>query len=360
MGDVDLRGTNHFDFAAVTTSHAWRGETEIEIERDGERLVLPYRARGLAFPWSRIPILATLALVGTIVLLRAPASSDSRLLFAAFTSFAIFQALFSSESLTITYVGIAVFHLGGAVAIALVAAWVIRFPPGLPPERRLSLAWAVGAGVLVMLPRLSLFFGWPLPPGSVNTQTYAAEVVVASAALVTLSWNYACADPVGRRRIRWVVLGAYLALLPLIASTLLGVLVPGFEWFPSCTPWASWPPRRSLRACWSRSSATTCSTSTARSAARLRTACCWWRSPWRARPSSNRWAAPSRARSGSIPRPGNSRWSDCSRWPWFRRSASGAHTSTGSSSLQDGPSTSRSRPCSRSSPSPARSAWTHW
>jgi hypothetical protein len=44
--------------------------------------------------------------------------------------------------------------------------------------------------------------------------------------LIAITRNYRLADTAGRRQVRWVFLGCYLALAPSLAGTLLGAARP--------------------------------------------------------------------------------------------------------------------------------------
>ena len=67
---------------------------------------------------------------------------------------------------------------------------------------------------LFLLARLNYVFGGPLPTHLVPSAVILSDVVFFTAVLVIMSWNYSKAEPVGRRRVKWVLFGAYLAAMP--------------------------------------------------------------------------------------------------------------------------------------------------
>ena len=58
-----------------------------------------------------------------------------------------------------------------------------------------------------------------------------AEVLFLVVLLGILTWNYRCADPIGRRRIKWCVVGVYVGVLPILVALSLSAARPDFASF---------------------------------------------------------------------------------------------------------------------------------
>ena len=92
IGDIDVRGYREYALQAIAGRQARPDLTlPLLIERDGIRHSKTVRLALRELPWSHLPMILGLALVATIMLLRAPGSADPRLTFAALMSYSIFH-----------------------------------------------------------------------------------------------------------------------------------------------------------------------------------------------------------------------------------------------------------------------------
>ena len=222
IGDVDMRGANAFEVSARTHDQSSDGTVMMEVERGGVRQPISLALVEPALPWAMIPLVVGLTLVAVIVLLRSSGSGHARLMFLAFMTVAISHCYFTGPSALQLYAGIFTFHVWGVIGFFTAGLWAIYFPPGVGPKHRIRAGWVVPAVVLWILPRTTQYLGGPLPLDSVSTQMFIADAVLFSWLLGILAWNYGHADPVGRRQVKWAVLGTYLGMLPFV---LMGVLV---------------------------------------------------------------------------------------------------------------------------------------
>jgi signal transduction histidine kinase/CheY-like chemotaxis protein len=205
VGDADLRGVGHVGFDAIALEQAGAAlEAPLVYERDGRRETTSLRMQPYALPWFRIPLLLSWVGVALLVLWRAPGSRDSRLLFAAFLSFAVFMTPILGGSRLQTVAHHVLFFAGGPLAIVLGFRWLIAYPPEVPASRRLpsALAW-IGLSHLGV--RLGYLFGGPWPPERVPLLALLSDTSFVVAGAAVLWWNYAHADPIGRRRLKWLL-----------------------------------------------------------------------------------------------------------------------------------------------------------
>jgi class 3 adenylate cyclase len=224
IGDTDLTGVGYFGFDAIAFDVAGSGlEAPLAFERAGEPQQITLTLRPSTAPWARIPLSLSFVAIAVIVLLRAPGSAATRFFFAAFTTFAIFETPFEGGPPLQTYLAYAVFYLVGPLAVTLVIRWMILFPDEVPEARRLprGLAWA---GLLFLLARLNYVFGGPIPTALVPDAVLLSDAVFFATALFILTWNTVHADPLGRRRVKWVLFGAFVAGVPVLLNVAIEAL----------------------------------------------------------------------------------------------------------------------------------------
>lgn len=210
LGDVDLRGVGHVGFDAIALEQAGRRlETTVTFERAGVRRTMPLRMRPYAVPWHRIPLALSWVALAVAALAAAPRSREAHLLFFTFTSFAICLTPILGGSRLQTVAHHVIFFGGWPIAIALGLLWMIRYPPELRPELRLPAAIA-GIGVLHAVVRLGYLLGGPIPPAQVSVIAVVLDVLFLATGTVILTWNFVHANPVGRRRLKWVLYAMYL------------------------------------------------------------------------------------------------------------------------------------------------------
>ena len=220
IGDRDLKGAGYFGFDAIAFEAAGTSlELPLVFERAGERCETTLRMRPSESPWARVGFSLSFAAIAVLVLLRAPGSPASRWFFAGWIGFAIFETPFEGGPRLQTYAAYTVFYLGGPAAIYCVLRWLILFPEEVAKRDRLSTAWAWIA-LLFPLARLNYVFGGPFTPHLVPRLVLLSDLILFTTFVGILTHDYSKADPVGRRRVKWVLYGAYLAFLPVLFSLL--------------------------------------------------------------------------------------------------------------------------------------------
>jgi signal transduction histidine kinase len=224
-GETDLKGFGYFGFDAVVVEEAGLAmRTPLVYESDGvqhetELALLPYPR-----PFMRIPFLLSMAAVGTIILLRVPGQRSSRLVFTATLTYAICELHFFGGPRWQSYASLVLFNFGGGIAMWSLLRWIIEFPLEVPRSARLSpkLAWLGG---LFVLARLNYLFGGPIQTDLVPFFVLASDGIVILTLIGILTWNTAHATAIGRRRSKWILLGAYATAIPM----LIGLLPAFFE-----------------------------------------------------------------------------------------------------------------------------------
>jgi class 3 adenylate cyclase len=229
VGTVDLRGVGHIRLDAIAIREAGRdGRFEVQLERDGvAHSVVATLARS-PVPWVRIPVLLSMTLVAIFVLLAAPASSHPRLFFVAAMACVLEQTPFHGGPVAQTIASKTVHYVLAAIIPALLVRWAVGFPPEAPPPGRLArtLPWLL-IPVFAFL-RANYFLGGPLPGAWAPVASLVADGLAAVTTLGVLTYNHLRSDPIGRRRVKWLLYGSYVGILPMafVILFLSGTLEP--------------------------------------------------------------------------------------------------------------------------------------
>lgn len=232
VGAVDLRGVGFIGFAAHVLEQAGgHPSVPLEFEREGEERRVELRLSAAPVPWFRIPPLIAFAATAVLVLLRASQPGQARRFFAAFMSLALLETPFAGPRYAQTVAYHLLFNGIGGLAAALMLRWAILFPEEIAASARRippSLAWL--AAPLWYAGRLNLLTGVPLPPASLPAITLAIDWLLGLCFLGTLRWNYLHATPIGRRRMRWMLYGAYVGALAYGVTNSFALLEPASAW----------------------------------------------------------------------------------------------------------------------------------
>jgi signal transduction histidine kinase/CheY-like chemotaxis protein len=232
VGSRDLRGVGYVGFDAIALAETGpNGAAPLLYERDGIRHTASLPAVAHPHPWSRLPNLLLLPMCA-LVLLRAPGSRDAQRFCLAFTVYGLLQLQFYGGPEWKTLASLWLWNLISPVGVVLMLRFARLFPAEVPPEQRIGWGWPWLAGASFAAVRINYLTGFPLPPELVPRVSYAFHSVYLIGTLAILGWNYVHARPIGRRRLRWVLLGATLGSLPLMTVQLVPLVDPdwgGFE-----------------------------------------------------------------------------------------------------------------------------------
>jgi class 3 adenylate cyclase len=231
VGDADLRGVGSIGFAARALR---RGESSATVlyERGGERreaflplsnnsLFLSLLAASLAFGASAL-----------FLLLRARPTPMVRRYFHAAMCVAVGGCIFAGSPLELyLYMGIHIIALALLVPLFLRCALV--FPDDVAPSSRWHEYWPwffALAGPWAILQ----YTGW-MRIGTVGLWTAQALGTVALLGVAT--YKYRQGDPLARRQLKWVLFGAYCAIVPLMLAAVSAAWDPRFTWLVPTSWW---------------------------------------------------------------------------------------------------------------------------
>jgi signal transduction histidine kinase len=234
IGERDLRGEGYVGVQAIGLARTTPGRpVPLVFERGGERRELPLEARPHRHPWARLPLLLLIPIVCTLVLLRAPGSPGAQRFFLGFVTYAFAQAEFYGGPEWKSWLAAGVMNVAGPLSILSMLHWTRRFPDEMPEDARIWAGWPiVAAGLFATLVRGSYTLGWPVPGAWIARVSFASHALAIAAGLAILGWNYRHAFAAGRRRLRWILLGALAGSLPFAAALSAPLLAPAWEGFP--------------------------------------------------------------------------------------------------------------------------------
>jgi signal transduction histidine kinase/CheY-like chemotaxis protein len=232
VGDVDLRGAGYLRFYAATLAQADDSlRVPVVFERDGERHSLMLALRRPAIAWYWIPALLGTAVTAVLVLLRAPDVQQARLFFLAIMTFITFCTPFHGRSYALSYLSRGILWYGvGGIGFGLVWLWVICFPGELARRDRLSPLWALFASAVWYTSRIN-YVTSGFPAAIVPALKGTCDALLMGGGLAIATRNYRRAGPIGRRRVKWLLYGAYIAVVPLIVARTLTIADPDARWY---------------------------------------------------------------------------------------------------------------------------------
>jgi class 3 adenylate cyclase len=128
-----------------------------------------------------------------------------------------------------TYAWAVVFLGASSVMFPLILRAGMLFPAEIaPPGGRLP--WWPWLFAVFGPVSASWTFGVPLPPEVGFRAVFAVNVLFIATLLALLTRNYRRAGPIGRRQLKWVVLGIYLGTVPVLLTNVVTAVAPALWW----------------------------------------------------------------------------------------------------------------------------------
>ncbi|MFQ5697251.1 MAG: adenylate/guanylate cyclase domain-containing protein [Myxococcota bacterium] len=231
LGDSDLRGIGPIGaIARAIEQRSAEGELPVTYERGGavreDRLLVP-----AAFMpwWWYIPLTAGFALMGLLILMRAPEPAIARTGFLAAILFSLYYLRFYGGSLAQTYAWIAVYGVSVTACFPLGLRTVLLFPADVARNNAAS-RLAPWLFALLGPAIVSISFGVPFPADVALRLSSLLSIAFMATFLAVLTLQYRRTGAVGRRQIKWLVYGFYLVAMPAFACVGLSLYDPRYWW----------------------------------------------------------------------------------------------------------------------------------
>jgi class 3 adenylate cyclase len=226
VGELDTRGLTAMPYAIQAATEAGRAGPDgvgVVLERDGARKTLVVPTRDAPPWWMYLPFTASLMGCAVLLLLQAPTWHLRRPFFvAAFLwalLFSIVVTSFRRFDLVMGFVG--VFLRPATLGLTLWTA--LEFTK---PRRLATHHWLAVLALPAVVFSADLVSGWLRVPFSGALPAAAfdlAWLVFAALIIATTTLQYRGADAVTRRRLRWALLGAYVAFVPMAIFMILSI-----------------------------------------------------------------------------------------------------------------------------------------
>src|SRR5215831_10257580 len=179
----------------------------------------------VAYPWRMLPLTCTGVFTAPLVLARRRGARIARIFFLVAIAWGLHWTFFFGGPLWQTYAWEVIFLCASVVVLPLILCAALISPAESGPAGD-RLPWWPWLFAVFGPISSSWVFGVPLPPEAGFRGAFAVNVVFIVTLLVVLTRNYLRAGPLGRRQLKWAVLGMYLGTVPVLVADLAGAFVP--------------------------------------------------------------------------------------------------------------------------------------
>jgi len=237
VGDTELRGAGQLRFDGTALQETGPDlRVSLVLERRGE--IVETWVEAWPFPFTGTPIVSVgLGLVGLILVLRAPRSRAARLLGVGgmIYAFGWIPEPGPPGPGWVHYAWVAMRVASALLNTPLLFTGLLFFPDDVPPRSRVvfALPWLLGVTGAIAIAGHWADVGVSTETG--RTLNGMMTLILAPAALGLITWKYRRVTPIGRRQIKWVVFGFYVALLPFVASSAAWLVEPELWWVAAWT-----------------------------------------------------------------------------------------------------------------------------
>lgn len=232
VGGMDLRGVGPIGFVARAGAAAARGgdlRVPLVYERDGAVRDTSIHLVPVAYPWRMLPLTCTLVLSGALVLARRPGKRVARSFFLLAIAYGLHWTFFFGGAPGQTFAWVAVFGVASTVMLPLILRAALLFPSEVAPASGRPPWWPWLFAVFGPL-SLSWIFGVPLAPEWGFRAVFAVNVAFIVTLLAVLTRNFRRCGPLGRRQLKWVLLGMYGGTVPVLLTDVVAAVEPSLWW----------------------------------------------------------------------------------------------------------------------------------
>jgi class 3 adenylate cyclase len=234
-GGADLRGIGNLAFLAIVREEAGRDlDVPVVYERDGERRETSLGLMPISLYLPMLGLSFSFAASALFLRLRARTTRSVRAYFVAALSVAIAACFFDPA-----YANAMILPVASGLYLPLLLRFAQVFPDDVAPEGRWHRIWPWLFAVLGL--STVLFFAGRYTLAIVGM---AGTLVLGLATVLAVSTRkYRRLDPVARRQMKWVLFGAYCAMLPTVIVLAITVFEPRFVplFYPSAWAWPLFP-----------------------------------------------------------------------------------------------------------------------
>lgn len=232
VGGASLRDVGPVGFVARTyaAAAALRDlHVPVTYERDGTIGTTTIALVPVAYPWRMLPLTCTFVITAALVALRRRGARIARAFFLLAVAFALHWTFFFGGPRVQTYAWLVVFCGASMVMLPLILRALLLFPPETAPAGG-RLPWWPWLFAVFAPVSTSWIFGIPMSPETGFRAVFAVNVAFIVTALAVLTRNFRRAGPRGRRQMKWVMLGMYVGMVPVLMADAVGAVEPRLWW----------------------------------------------------------------------------------------------------------------------------------
>jgi class 3 adenylate cyclase len=232
VGSRDMRGVGALDFTAV----AWTQVDEklgfrVGWRRGREASGVDYvRLEPVAFPLRTLPLIAIAGTLAALGLLRGRGHALVRAWALAGFAHSLQWATFFGPVEWQSFVSLWVSLGAAALVWPLTLRALIRTPETALPRSPSRQHWPWAFLVLAVPGLTSWLLGWPFPSQAGLRAVLVLNLASVAAALLVVTTNYMSSNAAGRRKLKWVVYGLYVGLVPVFAGAGIASTDPELTW----------------------------------------------------------------------------------------------------------------------------------
>jgi len=227
VNGVSLEGLSGFRAGLIATAQIGQAPKIIAEFRRSDMVFkseYPFNDLGIPAWWPSLFALS-FGLVGLVVLLSAPESKTAQAIFPAFMFFSLSWVVVLGHSELQSLVGMLVFTICMMFAGPLMLRAILLMPERTAIKSPLAYR-SVWIFSLMMISGLSAFTGMPFNTEIGQAMHAGFMAIFYLLILLILARNYIKADEIGRRQLRWIIFGFYLAFVPTMIVTAVIILYP--------------------------------------------------------------------------------------------------------------------------------------
>jgi class 3 adenylate cyclase len=229
VGDQSLAGASPFAFVRAVYAHSELAGVAVTRVRGSESSRVSLALQPLDSPWRRSLTSAAFALLGALAFWRARGSRAGRRMYLAMTAYAFHWADFWSASPPLGLVGLGTFAASSTLFMPLALRTVLVWPEDSVSAARRTARWpwlfALNGPIVT-----SWAFGVPAGGSVSRLLALALQIVFIATFVAQLTRSYRAAAAVGRRQLKWVVVGLWLGLVPSLTAGAIALLQPAQVW----------------------------------------------------------------------------------------------------------------------------------
>jgi class 3 adenylate cyclase len=228
VGGVSLAGAMPLDFVTAVYRHAVARAVSLERVRGGVATQVELALVPLEQPWRRSASGAAFALLGALTFWRTRGSRAGRAFYFGMTAYAMHWTDFWANGPVIP-AGLTSFAFSTTLFMPLALRTALVFPEDAAgrPRRVPLWPWLFALnGPIVM----SWAFGVPFGSSVSRFAALALQIAFIAVFVTLLTRSYRAAGPIGRRQLKWVIIGLWIGLGPELLAGSVALAAPTLWW----------------------------------------------------------------------------------------------------------------------------------